>query len=119
MKNAAACGHPLDVSGAEAAAVAQAVAVLDGAGQHVGDRLDAAMRMPRKAGEVIRGHIVPEVVEQEERVEIGRLAKAEGASQVNACALERGLGSDQLLDRTNRHRALLSDSLRVNTLRMP
>ena len=35
-------------------AVAQAVAVLDRAGEHVGDRLDAAVRMPREAGEVVR-----------------------------------------------------------------
>ena len=41
-------GHPLDVAGAEAAAIAEAVAVLDGTREHVGDRLDAAMRMPRK-----------------------------------------------------------------------
>ena len=62
-------GHPLHVAGAERAAVAQAVAVLDGAGEHVGDGLDAAVRMPRKAGEVVVGPVVAEIVEQQERIE--------------------------------------------------
>ena len=50
MHDAAARGHPLHVAGAERAAVAEAVAVLDGAGEHVGDGLDAAVRMPGEAG---------------------------------------------------------------------
>ena len=50
--------------------VAEAVAVLDGAGEDVGDRLDAAVRMPGKAREVVLGTVVAEVVEQQERVEL-------------------------------------------------
>ena len=72
MHDAAAGGHPLHVAGAEGAAVAEAVAVLDGAGQHVGDRLDAAMRMPRKAREIIGRDVVAEIVEQQERIELLR-----------------------------------------------
>src|SRR6266550_2404580 len=60
VQNAAARGHPLHVAGTHAAAVAQAVAVLDTTAQHVGDRLDAAMRMPRKAGEIVLGVLVAE-----------------------------------------------------------
>src|SRR5262249_5801592 len=62
VQDAAAGGHPLDVAGAETAAVAEAVAVRDGPGEHVGDRLDAAVRVPRKAGEIVGGRVVPEVV---------------------------------------------------------
>jgi hypothetical protein len=67
VHDAAAGGHPLHVAGAERAAVAEAVAVLDRAGEHVGDRLDAAMRMPREPGEVVVRIVVAEVVEQQER----------------------------------------------------
>ena len=40
-----------------------------GAGEHVGDRFDAAMRMPREAGEIVVRVVVAEVVEQQERIE--------------------------------------------------
>jgi len=39
--------------------------VLDIAGQHIGNRLDAAMRVPRKAGLVIVRPVVAKIIEQE------------------------------------------------------
>ena len=53
VQDAAAGGHPLHVARGHLALVAEAVAVLDGAGEHVGDRFDAAVRMPRESGQVI------------------------------------------------------------------
>ena len=103
VQDAAAGGHPLHVAGAERAAVAEAVAVLDRAGQHVGDGLDAAVRMPGKAGEVVVGTVVAEIVEQQERVELAGVAEAEGAPQLDAGALDRGLGGDDALDRSDGH----------------
>ncbi len=50
VEDAAAGGHPLHVAGTERALVAQAVGVVDRAGQHVGDGLDAAVRVPGEAG---------------------------------------------------------------------
>src|SRR6185312_13574913 len=47
MHDATAGRHPLYVAGAERAVIAEAVAVLDGAVEDIGDGLDAAMRMPR------------------------------------------------------------------------
>ena len=75
------------------AAVAEAVAVLDGAGEHVGDRLDAAVRVPREAGQVVVRVVVAEIVEQQERIELRRVAEAEGAAQLHAGAFHgrRGL----------------------------
>src|SRR4029077_9757637 len=77
VDDAAAGGHPLDVAGGDSAAVPHAVAVLDRSGQHVRDRLDAAVRMPWKAGEIVGGHIVAEVVEKEKRIEVGGIAESE------------------------------------------
>jgi hypothetical protein len=75
-------------------------------GKHVGDRLDAAMRMPGKTRQIVGGHIIPEVVEQEERVVVRRLAEAERAAQVHAGPFQSGLGGNQLLDGPNRHDVL-------------
>ena len=103
VENAAAGRHPLHVAGAEVAAVAQAVAVLDVARQHIGDGLDAAMRMPGKAGAIVVRPIVAEIVEQQERIELLGVAEAEGAAKMHAGAFDRGLGADDAFDRSNGH----------------
>src|SRR5579862_459860 len=103
MDDAASGGHPLDVAGGDGAAIAHAVAVLDGSGKHVRDRLDAAVRMPRKTGKIVGGNVVPEIVKQEEWIEIGRVSEAKGAAQMDARSFQRRLGFDQLLDRSNGH----------------
>jgi len=77
VHDAAAGSHPLHVAGAEVAAIAEAVAVLDVAGQDVGDGLDPPVGMPREAGEVVAGVLVAEVVEEEERIELRRISEAE------------------------------------------
>ncbi len=68
MDDAAAGGHPLDVAGGDGAAVADAVAVLDGSGKDVGDSLDAPVRVPGKAGEIIFRHVIAKIVEQQEGI---------------------------------------------------
>jgi hypothetical protein len=78
--------------------VAEAVAVLDRAGQHVGDGLDAAMRMPGEARTVILRPVVPEVVEEQERIELRRVAEPERAPEPDAGAFEGGLRLDDALD---------------------
>ena len=91
MQDAAAGGHPLHVAGAHRALVAEAVAVLDRAGEHIGDRLDAAVRMPGEAGAIVVGTVVAEIVEQQERIELAGVAEAEGAVQLDAGAFDGGL----------------------------
>ena len=103
VENAAPGRHPLHVAGAEVAAVAQAVAVLDVSRQHIGDGLDAAMRMPGEAGAIVVRPIVAEVIEQQERIELLGVAEAEGAAQMHAGAFNRGLRADDALDRSNGH----------------
>jgi hypothetical protein len=53
----------LHVSRAETAAVAEAVAVLNRTGEDIGDGLDAAVRVPGKAGQIVVGTVVPKIVE--------------------------------------------------------
>ncbi len=95
--------HPLDVAGGDGPAVAHAVAVLHRPGKDVGDGLDSAVRVPRETRQIIRGNVVAEVVEQQERVEIGGVAEAEGAAQMDACAFQSRLGFDQTFDWPDGH----------------
>src|SRR5206468_13094045 len=72
-----------------------------------GDRLDAAVGMSRKAGEIVLRSFVPEVVEEEKRVIVRRGAEAERAPEPHAGSLQRRLGFDQSRHRADGHRALL------------
>nr|QBM06462.1 pirin [uncultured bacterium] len=87
MQDAATGGHPLHAAGGEVAAVAMVVAVLHVAGQHVGDRLEAAVRMLGKAGDVIVGAVGTEFVQQQERVEHVQPGLADDAFQFHAGAV--------------------------------
>jgi hypothetical protein len=95
--------HPLHVAGAERTFVSEAVAVLDIAGKHIGNGLDAAVRVPGEAGKIIRRTIVAEVVEQQEGIELGSVAEAEGAVELDAGAFDGGLRLHDLLDGSDRH----------------
>ncbi len=80
--------------------------MLDRAGQHVGDGLDAAMRVPGEAGAIVVGPVVAEIVEQQERVELAGLAEAERAAQLDARTLHGGRGLDDALHRADGHGGL-------------
>src|SRR6202043_3548751 len=106
VDDAAPGGHPLDLAGADRAAVADAVAVLHRAREDISDRLDPAVRMPWEAGQVIRRPVITEIVEQEERIELARVPEPERAAQVHTRPLESGLGPDQPLHRSDGHDGL-------------
>src|SRR5579863_2737607 len=93
-------------SPAPSAPVAQAVAMLDGAGEHVGDGLDAAVRMPGEPLEVVLGPVVAEVVEEQERIEVLGVAEAESAAQADAGALHGRGGAREVLDGADGHEGL-------------
>ena len=83
--------------------VSHAVAMLDRSREHIRDRFDAAMRMPRKAGQVVVRYVVAEIIQEQKRIEIRRVAEAEGPAQMDACAFEGWLGLDQSLDGPKGH----------------
>jgi glutamate synthase (NADPH/NADH) large chain len=91
--------------------MASEVGVLDIPGEDVGDRLNAAVRMPRKAVLVVRRCVPAEIVEQQERIGLGRLAEAEPAMEVHTGPFHSGLGGDDAFDRTNGHAILRLESL--------
>ena len=80
-----------------AAGVADAVPVVDLARQHVRHRLDAAVRVPRKPGQVVVGVVRAEVVEEEEGVHVVEGRGGDAALEAYACALDHRLRSDDAL----------------------
>src|SRR5207302_541512 len=96
MQDAAAGGHPLHVTGGHLTLIAKAVTVLDGASENVSDCLDPAMWMPRKSGEVVFWIVVAKVIQQQKRIELLRFAEPKSALQLDASALDGGLGLDNL-----------------------
>src|SRR5262245_62080735 len=63
VEDATAGCHPLYVASPKCALVAKAVLVLHRAGKHIGDGLDAAMWVPRKASTIVVAAIIAKVVE--------------------------------------------------------
>src|SRR5206468_4835406 len=105
MEDPAARRHPLHVTRSESALVSEAVAVVDGPREDVRDRFDPPMGVPGEPREVILGVLVAKVVEQEEGIELLRVAEAERAAQPHARAFDGGFGFRNSLDRWNGHYA--------------
>ena len=103
VNDSASRGHPLNVSCVYDAAASDAVAVLDASREDVCDGLDSSVGMPRESRLVILRTFIPEVVEQEERVELGRVAEAERPAQIHTCAFAGWLGHDEPLYWPKRH----------------
>ncbi len=77
--------------------------MLDASRKHVGDRFDAAMRVPGKSLEVLGRVVVAEIVEQQEGIEFTGIAEAEAALQLHAGAFERRLRSQDFFDGSYGH----------------
>jgi hypothetical protein len=92
VNDASARRHPLDIARPNSAAVSQTIRMFNGAGQDVRDGLDTPVRVPGKAGEVVIRYVVSEVIKQQERVELGRVAEPESTPQTHSGAFQRGLG---------------------------
>ena len=86
--------HPLRVAGAQEAVVAHRIAVLGVALEQVGHGLEAAMWMPRCAGAFARAELDgPEMVEQQEWIEVGERGSGEGATDDEPVAFDGALRS--------------------------
>jgi hypothetical protein len=70
MDDAASGSHPLDIPRGNGAAVSQAIPVLNASCENVRNRFDTAVRVPRKARQIILRNVVPKVVEQKKWIEI-------------------------------------------------
>ena len=100
VEDARPCGHPLRVALADDAAAAVRVVVRHDTVDHVGDGLEAAMRVPRRADGLVRRVVDwAELVEEEERVgDVGIDAAGEGSPHGEPGALD-GVVSGRRRDR--------------------
>ncbi len=81
--------------------------MLHRARQHIGDRLDPPMRVPREPRHVVPRPVPPEIVEEQERVGLRRVLKAEGAVQMHASPFDMRFGAAGFDDGTDGHEGLL------------
>ncbi len=72
-------------------------------GKHVCDRLDPAVRVPGEARQIVLRALIPEIIQEQERVDVLGVAEAEGTVQPDACAFDRSAGLALSLDGTNGH----------------
>ena len=71
--------------------------------EHIGYGLDATMRMPGKSGPVAGRIVVAEIVEQQERIALRRIAESEDAVQVHARPFRGRHGAAFALHGSERH----------------
>jgi hypothetical protein len=70
--------------------------------QHVRDRLDSPVRVPREAGKVIRRIVsCPEIIEHQERIETREFPEAECTVEPDAGSLDRRIRPEYLSYLTN------------------
>ena len=99
MQDAATRAHPLHIARTDETLVAEAVAVSSGAFEHVGDGLDAAVRVVRKAAQGPLERIVEgEVVEEQEGIEFIADARRDRAAQLHSGTLDGDLRFDNFGD---------------------
>jgi hypothetical protein len=104
MDDAAPGGHPLHVPRTYDAFIPEAVAMGNGSTENIGDRLDAAVRMPGEAFAVKPGIVASKVIEQKKGIEWFGLAEPECPLEMNAGSFERRLASGDLSDGPDSHR---------------
>ncbi len=64
--------------------------MLDRARQDIGNGLDAAMRMPREARQIVARIVITEIIHHQEWIGERGIAKAEDALKIDAGALNMG-----------------------------
>src|SRR6266705_337905 len=96
VDDAAAGGHPLHIARGDHARVAEAVAVLDRAAQHVGDGLHPAVGMPWEPVRILVGIVGTEIVEEKERNVLLRGTEADRTMEMDACTFDGGATLEHL-----------------------
>jgi len=63
--------------------------------------------MPRKSRQIVFGHVIAKIVQQQEWIELAGVPEPERPAQMHTGALQSWLGADQPLNRSNRHGPIL------------
>ncbi len=82
VQDAAPAGHPLHIAGTDQAGIAKAVTVVGGTLEHVGDGLNAPVRVHREAADGTFERVIEgKMVKEQERIKFIRSARGDGATQ--------------------------------------
>jgi hypothetical protein len=108
VNDSAACGHPLHRSAHQVPAVAEMILVQHVAVEQVGHGLEAAVRVRRKAGNVVVGVVRRKLVEHQERVDAQVLRTPEAAAKLHSGAVRCRNRLDDLLKLAGGHDGLLA-----------
>jgi hypothetical protein len=103
MDDAARGRHPLDIAGTQVPAIAHVVLVAHMPVEHVGHRLESAMRVRRKSREVIVGIVRIKLIEHEERIDVQAALAAEAAAQLHARTVRSGHRLDDVYQGASAH----------------
>ncbi|MCW0416551.1 hypothetical protein NB689_002305 [Xanthomonas sacchari] len=98
MHQAAAGGHPLHAARGQQTLVAVVVLVPHAPVEHVGDGLEATVRMAGEAPDVVLGPVGAELVEQQERIQFGQRTAADDAGQLDPIAVGGGVAANGTQD---------------------
>jgi hypothetical protein len=99
VNDAAAGGHPLHVTRTDQSGIPQAIAMVNGTFQHVGDGFDPPVRVHRKASNrTLDGIVKGEVVEQEKRIKQIFAIGGDGTPQQDAGPFNHLIWLDYLLN---------------------
>jgi hypothetical protein len=77
--------------------------MLNGAVKDIGDRLYPTVRVPRETPEIFIRLVIPEIVQQQERIKLRDFIIPESPFQVNTRAFKDGLGFEELFYGTGLH----------------
>src|SRR6478752_4470917 len=98
MNDAVTGGHPLRAARNQLATLAETVAMLHVAVDHVRDGLEAAMRVCRETFLIVVDAITVDLVEQQEWIELRQRLRADASAQAHTSALHRRRRIDQHRD---------------------
>src|SRR5579862_1152633 len=99
MHEPASRGHPLDASGREHPLIAVVIAVAHAPIEHVGHRLEAAVRVVREAGDIVLRPVGAELIEHEKRIEVRQLRLPDHTPKLHTCTVRSWHAADDPLDR--------------------
>ena len=98
MDDAPARRHPLHATVLQQAFMARAVAVQHAPGDHVGDGLEASVRMVGEAGDVVVGLVAAKGVQHQKRVQPLLQVLGQHTGQLDTGTVRGGLALDQAFD---------------------
>ena len=103
MDDAAGGFHPLRATRLELTSIAHGIVMHHVTIEHVGERNKTAVRVIRKAGDVLVWIIAAEVVEHQKRIKVTQRWRTNGAVDLDTCPFGKRRGMNEAFDFSGAH----------------